>query len=319
MSVTIIDAPLTNSAYGFPKRGLPRRRTPELLICIHITSNPNTLTDPMAERQYANRPASPGPSAHDYIGQDGTVVAAIDPALYAAWSNGDVQTPNTALPLVGTVLAWRAAGFNANEAYYREVECCGTGSAPITAAQKEAVAQLIAADSRATGIPISRATVGTHADVNTVTRSSCAFPPAVREAELAGIIARARALAGGGTDDVDPVTQLPLGRVDIAAGATIYSDLASTAVLEPKAAFTSYVGAKGVGAYCVAKRPGDGHEMVQVRLNLGGGGQPDNLVTGWVGRDKAPDSPVSVPTATLTQAFNDGVSAAVVAASAAKK
>jgi hypothetical protein len=50
------------------------------------------------ERHYANRAGSWGPSAAAYIDGDGTIVRAIDPDKYAAWSQGDVAHPNTKLP-----------------------------------------------------------------------------------------------------------------------------------------------------------------------------------------------------------------------------
>ncbi|MGH2466547.1 MAG: hypothetical protein ACRDGL_02285, partial [Candidatus Limnocylindrales bacterium] len=46
------------------------------------------------------------------------------------------------------------------------------------------------------GLPISRATVLTHADINSVNRASCAFPVAVREARMTDLIASAQRLAG---------------------------------------------------------------------------------------------------------------------------
>ena len=81
--------------------------------------------------------------------------------------------------------------------------------------------------------------------------------------------------------DVDPVTQVPVGTVDVAPGGTVYADLASTQVLIP-----SWIGAKNVGAYCTAKRP-DGHLMTLVRIDFGTGGSDLRAV--WVGADKTSD------------------------------
>ncbi len=192
---TFVKAPLTNDHYGDyggRPHGSERRVKPKLLICIHITSNDATAVQ---ERNYANHTGDPLRSAHDYMNRDGSIVAAINPVKYAAWSNGDLKSPNTGLQIVKTILAERAKGFNPNEVFYREVECCGKpDTAPITAAQEESLAQLIAQDSNATGIPISRATVGTHADINSETRNRCAWVPASRTAALARIIKRANAL-----------------------------------------------------------------------------------------------------------------------------
>jgi hypothetical protein len=194
---------LTNDAYGNyggRAHGSARRVKPSLLMCMHITdgdeTQANRATHNVNERNYANRAGSNGPSAHDYIAQDGSVIHAINAPTYAAWSNGDLMTPNRSLQIVKTILAGKTAGYNPNELFYREVECCGNRSRglPVSAAQAETVAQMIARDSISTGIPISRATVGTHADINSVTRAGCAFPPATREAKLAAIITRAKVI-----------------------------------------------------------------------------------------------------------------------------
>lgn len=194
---------LTNNAYGNyggRPRGAVRRVPAKLLLCIHITDGDETTanihTHATNERNYANRAGSVGPSAHDYVNQDGSVMHAIDPAKFAAWSNGDLQSPNKALPLVQTVLAEVAKGYNPNEVYYREIECCGNRGRdlPITSAQLETAAQMVARDSITTGIPISRKTVGTHADINTVTRAGCAFAPSTREAKMSALISRAQAI-----------------------------------------------------------------------------------------------------------------------------
>jgi LysM repeat protein len=145
----------------------------------------------MAERNYANRRNSPGPSATVYIDRDGTVVRAIDPARYAAWSQGDVNRPNIKVPTIAAIIE---SGVNANEWVYESIECSGAGPEPYTDAQFESVAQLVAAASRALGIPVNRSTVVVHADFNSVTRRSCPWPPATREARVKRVIARANAI-----------------------------------------------------------------------------------------------------------------------------
>lgn len=220
---------LTNNAYGNyggRARGATRRVKPMLLMCMHITAGDETSanfhTHNANERNYANRAGSNGPSAHNYIARDGSSILAIDPDKHAAWSNGDVRSPNTSLAIVKTVLAQKAKGYNANECFYREVEMCGrheTGL-DITAIQLETVAQMIAADSIKTGIAISRATVGTHADLNTETRPSCAFRPAVREARLSTVIERAKIVRANMTAATATYTQAQLD----AAKATAYDN-----------------------------------------------------------------------------------------------
>jgi LysM repeat protein len=199
--VTTFTAPLTNKAYGYPTRGAPRRIKAPILASIHITGNRRTAANPdrhqaaRDERNYANRAGSNGPSAHYYVARDGWAIVAIDPARYPAWSNGDVASPNAANAGVAKVLALRAKGYNANEAYWLEFECVGYGSTyPITKAQKKFCATRIAAMAKATGLPINRATVHGHSDLNSVSRASCPCPKASREAYLGDVIARANAI-----------------------------------------------------------------------------------------------------------------------------
>jgi N-acetylmuramoyl-L-alanine amidase len=197
----VVTALLTNKAYGYPRRGAQRRVTAPILACIHITGNRRTAANPdrhqaaRDERNYANRASSAGPSAHYYVARDGWAIEAIDPARYAAWSNGDVAGPNTTNAGIAKVLALRAKGYNANEAYWLEFECVGYGSTyPITKAQRQFCATRIAAMAKATGLPVSRATVHGHSDLNSVGRASCPWSKASLEAFLADVIARANAI-----------------------------------------------------------------------------------------------------------------------------
>jgi hypothetical protein len=197
--VTIVSQLLTNSAYGFPTRGAERRVKPVALACIHITGNERTAAyDDLhaaakAERDYANRANSGGPSAHLYVARDGWAIRAINAVKHAAWSNGDIRSPITTNPGVRRVLALVDRGFNANEAYWEEIENLGYGSQyPITAAQKQADAEIIAARSVASGLPINRETVHGHWEINSVTRWSCPSPS--HEPFLNDVIARANAL-----------------------------------------------------------------------------------------------------------------------------
>ena len=187
--MTTVSALLTNKAYGYPTRGARRRRKPTILACLHQTANATATA--IQERHYANRVDSWGPSATAYIDRDGTIVRAIDPVKYAAWSQGDVAHPNTKLP---TIAAAVASGVNMNEWVHESIECSGTGHEPYTDAQFESVARLVAAASRALGIPINRSTVVVHADINRVSRRSDPWPPATREARVKRVIARANAI-----------------------------------------------------------------------------------------------------------------------------
>lgn len=214
--------PLRNKAYGFP-RGEGRKVEPWVLMCIHITGNKNTASMPVgtssgtgtrAEVSYMARERSPrdiGNSAHDYIARDGSVLACI-PTRFAAWNNGQLNRPNTALDSVRRIVRTDATdrAFNPNEAYVREVECTGyPGSFPLTKAQRETVAYLIARDSIKWDLPITRETVHLHADLDSVNRASCPFT-GDREEQVHRVILRAREikqllLAPPGPDpDPDP-------------------------------------------------------------------------------------------------------------------
>lgn len=189
---------LTNAAFGFP-RGKPRRIKPVANACIHITGNSKTAAYPdlhkaaQGERNYANRTASPGPSATHYTARDGWRIKAIDWKRYTAWSNGDVSSPNTANAGIRRVLALRAKGYNANEGYWVEIENVGyPGTYPITAAQKQSCAEVIAEAARFSGLPINRETVHGHWEINGIDRQRC--PDSHHEAFLNDVIARAKAL-----------------------------------------------------------------------------------------------------------------------------
>lgn len=120
--MTTTTALLTNRAYGYPTRGARRRRKPTILACLRQTANAKATA--MQERNYANRAGSFGPSATAYVDRDGTIVRAIDPAKYAAWSQGDVAHPNTKL---ATIAAAVASGVNMNEWVHESIECSGAG------------------------------------------------------------------------------------------------------------------------------------------------------------------------------------------------
>ena len=73
---------------------------------------------------------------------------------------------------------------NVNEWVHESIECSGAGPEPFTDAQFESVAHLVAAASRALGLPINRSTVVVHADINGVSRRSDPWPPATRETRV---------------------------------------------------------------------------------------------------------------------------------------
>ena len=132
----------------------------------------------------------------------------------------DVAHPNTKLP---TVAAAVASGVNMNEWVHESIECSGSGTEPYTDALFESVAHLVAAASRALGIPINRSTVVVHADINSVSRRSDTWPPATREARIKRVIARANA-----------ILRPPITTVTVKSGDTL-SEIAAAHALTLKA------------------------------------------------------------------------------------
>jgi len=184
--VTFQNVYLTNGAYGYPG-GSPRRVSPIALICIHQTGNSPPVATAREERDYANRAGSTGPSAHTYIDRAGGGVHAYSTA-YAGWSNGVLRSPKLTVPGIQAVVDF-AVKWNPNEAYVREVECCAyLTSYPITEVQEEDIAALIAQDSIDSRIPISRATVHLHSDLDSVNRPNDPVPAADAEAWVTAII-----------------------------------------------------------------------------------------------------------------------------------
>jgi N-acetylmuramoyl-L-alanine amidase CwlA len=219
--VTAITALLTNKAYGYPTRGARRRRKPTILACLHQTSN--ATANAIGERTYANRAGSSGPSATAYIDRDGTIIRAIDPVAYAAWSQGDIASPNIKIP---TVAAAVASGVNMNEWVHESIECSGSGTGPYTDAQFESVAQLVAEASRALGLPVNRSTVVVHADISGVSRRSDPWPPAIREARVKRVISRANAILRPTVVTVTVKTGDSLSAIASAHGLTLKALLA---------------------------------------------------------------------------------------------
>ena len=68
------------------------------------------------------------------------------------------------------------------------------GPSPTPTPSSRRSPQLVAAASKALGLPINRNTVVVHADINSVSRRSDPWPPATREARVKRVIARANAI-----------------------------------------------------------------------------------------------------------------------------
>jgi hypothetical protein len=210
-TMAIVKNKLTNEAFGFP-RGKRRRIDPIALACIHITGNNRTSkmdkenpgSGNAAEFQFANRANSNGPSAHLYVARDGSAIEAI-PGFFAAWSNGDVSDPRTSNAGVAKVVAFRKKGYNANEAYWEEIECVGGSKFRITDAQIETCARRIARRSARSGIAISRDTVHGHFEINGVDRQNDPAPKSKHDDVMRKIVTMAKEFAGN--PPVDPTPQ----------------------------------------------------------------------------------------------------------------
>jgi hypothetical protein len=165
--------------YGYPFVGAARRRGTPIIGVTHITGN-YQLPSALAEVKYASRAGS-GASFHFCVNRNGTVVQAIDPFLFAAWTNGDINKPDTTNPYVADMVG---SPYNPNEFNLVAIENVGfenaDGSpAPLTDAQVEANAQIYAWAAAKLGrssIHIDRV-VG-HRMINSVTRWHC---PAYRD------------------------------------------------------------------------------------------------------------------------------------------
>jgi len=200
----IVKRTLANDNWGYPYAGDERRMQPTILMVVHIFGVEDTAAMPVGidpgtgtyqEYTAISKPSYTRNSAHDYIARNGEVIEVIDPAPYAAWSNGGLDDPDRSIPTIDALAS--QSTYNPNEYCYREVENTGYPvSFELTAEQVETVAYFVAQDSIATGLDIDRTTVTTHADFDSVNRARCAFPPAGREAALAGIIERARVIRG---------------------------------------------------------------------------------------------------------------------------
>lgn len=171
---------LANPAYGFPEAGGPRRVKPGALACLHHTASasapPATAQN---ERDYVSRAGlTIERSAHLYVERDPNLpsVWAVDPSKYAAWSNGAVKSPRTAVPGIQAMLDFRAKGYNANEWYDVEIEICDAANFPILPQQMQTVSYVLAARSIITGLPIQRSTVHGHFDIDSVNKVNCPVP-----------------------------------------------------------------------------------------------------------------------------------------------
>lgn len=196
---------MAHGNYGYPYRGSGRRLAiggspygVSILLVLHITGNAN-LPSAQGEVTYSARAGS-GASFTFATNREGIagapIVQALDPLTQAPWTNGDTNAPNMDLGTVARIHDGNP--YNVNEFCLATVEQVGYPfTSPVSNPyQEELAAQIVAFLYRLAGgrIGISRQTVILHSDINSVTRANCAVPLAAKEAYVARIVARAKAL-----------------------------------------------------------------------------------------------------------------------------
>jgi hypothetical protein len=213
--------------WGYPMGSLrPIPPPAKTYSVIHITANLATAEN---EAAWRIRDTALQNSATFFVNRDGSVVQLLgDPFRMDPWANGDVKTPDLTNPRIAQMVR---DGVNANERTLVAIENVGNeiawgsvpGGHPITPAQEETDARIIAYYHSQVGMPISRETVIGHYQLNSVNRANC---PSRDKAIIDRIVARARAIANQEEDDVAVLrgsTPIFNRRAIIAAGATVRS------------------------------------------------------------------------------------------------
>jgi N-acetyl-anhydromuramyl-L-alanine amidase AmpD len=131
-------------------------------------------------------------SAHYVVDRDGTVYRAVREAD-TAWANGVVRRPNLTNPLIA---GWARSGLNPNLVTV-SVEAVGRPGAPWPAAQRAAVAGLIADLCRRHRLPLDRTHVIGHAELDSVSRAHC---PGLAPEQWAALLAEATTPAASAPD-----------------------------------------------------------------------------------------------------------------------
>lgn len=195
-----------------------RNNAPWILGVMHITANPSKppatasgeinwrLTDPKA-----------GNSATYFIDRDGAIFQALDPGWQVAWTNGDLNNPDTSHPAIKRIVS---SGINANRACYFTAELVGNepNGYPITDAQVRSFAALLKFHAPQAKLPISRDTVLGHRHFNRSTRYNCPT-----SGNLEALLNRAITYATQEDDvpNAQPATWHPLnGSVSLKGGQT---------------------------------------------------------------------------------------------------
>jgi hypothetical protein len=189
--------------WGYPMGSLrPTPPSANAYSVIHITAN---IASAENEAAWRIRDTALQNSATFFVNRDGSVVQTLgDPFRMDPWANGDVKAPDTTNPRIARMVR---DGVNANERTLVAIENVGNeiawgsvpGGHPITPAQEETDARIIAYYHPKAGVPISREAVIGHYQLNSVTRTNC---PARDKRLIDRIVARARVLAAPQEDDM---------------------------------------------------------------------------------------------------------------------
>ena len=163
--------PESYTQYWNTRATAPRRVKPFIIAAIHITDN-YALMSAMNEAIYSNRIGT-GASFTFVNNRNGTTVQCLHPEYQVPFTNGSWLNSNRNLWTVNYAIN---NGIGANDSTFMTIENVGNevpSGAPITAAQIEKCAQLVARGSRITGIPINRNTVLGHRDYDSINRLYC--------------------------------------------------------------------------------------------------------------------------------------------------
>lgn len=183
--------------WGYPI-GAPRPRLDpsKAFSVVHLTANIALAANEISWR--LNDPAFQN-SATFFNDRDGSTMQALaDPLHMDPWANGDVQSPDLSNPRIAAMVR---DGVNANERTLLAIENVANeiawgsvpGGYPITPAQEDKCARLIAYYHPRAGVPISRETVIGHFQLNSVSRQNC---PSRDRRILDRIVALAQKYAG---------------------------------------------------------------------------------------------------------------------------
>lgn len=161
--------------YGYPNVSSPRRIKPTILGVIHGTDGYN-IPKPGATKSWTF-----------VVDRNGSIYQFLDPITQTPWTNGDVKTPDLTNPLVK---AAARSGYNFNEFCFLTIEnvCYISGGERLTSAQLAADHRILEWGSKLSGLPLDRAHVIGHYQVNSETRNNCPTVPADRTRVFNGVI-----------------------------------------------------------------------------------------------------------------------------------